>query len=72
MNRTRLQDISLGDAIYSLRAIRRHRPDPLLFDIPDTAEVVYCIPIGYPKGRFGPVSRRPLDDVVSHDRWSAS
>ena len=27
------------------------------------------VPIGYPMGRFGPVSRGPLADVVYLDRW---
>ena len=27
------------------------------------------IPIGYPMGRFGPVRRVPLADVVFDDRW---
>jgi len=27
------------------------------------------LPIGYPEGRFGPVRRAPLDDVVFQDRW---
>lgn len=42
-----------------------------LFAIPDTAQVVYCIPLGYPKGRFGPTTRKPLDEVSSSDRWGA-
>ncbi len=37
--------------------------------IPDTAQVVYCIPLGYPRGNFGPVTRRPLEEVSSYDRW---
>jgi nitroreductase len=40
-----------------------------LFDIPTTAQIVYCIPLGYPRGRFGPVTRKPLEDVTSRDRW---
>ena len=40
-----------------------------LFGIPDSAQVVYAIPLGYPRGRFGPVSRRPLDEVTSWNRW---
>jgi hypothetical protein len=28
-----------------------------------------CSPIGYPIGRFGPVRRIPLADVVFEDRW---
>jgi nitroreductase len=27
------------------------------------------LPIGYPMGRFGPVRRVPLADVVNEDRW---
>ena len=27
------------------------------------------LPIGYPMGRFGPVRRVPLADVVFEDRW---
>jgi nitroreductase len=27
------------------------------------------LPIGYPMGRFGPVHRVPLADVVYGDRW---
>jgi nitroreductase len=27
------------------------------------------LPIGYPMGRFGPVRRVPLSDVVYRDRW---
>lgn len=40
-----------------------------LFAIPDSAQVVYAIPLGYPRGRFGPVDRRPLAEVSSRDRW---
>ena len=40
-----------------------------LFDIPQLAQVVYCIPLGYPKGRFGPTDRKPVSSVSSYDRW---
>lgn len=41
-----------------------------LFGIPDTAQVVYCIQLGYPRGRFGPTSRKPLDEVCSYNGWA--
>ena len=28
-----------------------------------------CIPLGYPRGRFGPTSRLPASEVVYFDRW---
>jgi nitroreductase len=40
-----------------------------LFGIPSTARVVYCIPLGYPRGRFGPNQRKPLTEVCSYDHW---
>jgi len=40
-----------------------------LFNIPESAAIVYSIPLGYPKGNFGPVKRNPLNEVVSLDSW---
>lgn len=39
------------------------------FAIPDTYGVVVAIPIGYPLGRFGAVSRKPASDVTYFNRW---
>ena len=40
-----------------------------LFGIPETAQIVYCLPLGYPRGRFGPAKRKPISQVCSYDRW---
>ncbi len=37
--------------------------------IPDTMEVSALIPMGYPQGKFGPVSRNPVEEVIHWDRW---
>ena len=37
--------------------------------LPDTIEPFCLIPVGYPMGRFGPVTRRPVDEVLRWDRW---
>ena len=37
--------------------------------IPDTLEVAALIPMGYPQGKFGPVTRRPVAEVIHWDRW---
>jgi nitroreductase len=37
--------------------------------IPETMEVAALIPMGYPQGKFGPVSRRPVEEVIHWDRW---
>jgi nitroreductase len=43
-----------------------------LFDIPSGMVFHACIPLGYPRGRFGPTSRLPISDVVYLDRWGDS
>ena len=37
--------------------------------IPDPVEVVAIVPVGYPKGRFGPTDRRPAAQVTHHNAW---
>jgi nitroreductase len=37
--------------------------------IPENMEVAAMIPMGYPKGKFGPVSRKPVEEVIHWDRW---
>jgi nitroreductase len=39
--------------------------------IPDKMEVAAMIPMGYPKGKFGPVSRTPVEDVIHWDTWGS-
>jgi nitroreductase len=40
--------------------------------IPAEIETVAMIPIGWPVGRFGPVSRAPVETVTYWDRWGTS
>jgi nitroreductase len=44
-------------------AVRAH------FGIPDDVGIGATIPIGYPEGRYGPVSRRPATDVIYKNHW---
>ncbi len=39
--------------------------------IPPEVHVAAMIPIGYPQGKFGPVKRRPPEEVTHWDRWGA-
>jgi len=38
--------------------------------IPDDVQTFALMPIGYPIGKFGPLSRRPVADVAYADRWA--
>lgn len=37
--------------------------------VPDDHGMVAILPIGFPRGRFGPVSRRPAAELTHYDRW---
>ena len=42
-----------------------------LFGIPEEMVFHFCIPLGYPRGSFGPNVRRPTSETTSLDRWGA-
>ena len=42
-----------------------------LFGIPEGMVFHFCIPLGYPRGSFGPNVRRPTSETTSLDRWGA-
>ena len=37
--------------------------------IPKNVKTWAVIPIGWPLRRFGPIRRRPVDEVIHHERW---
>ncbi|HTY55094.1 MAG TPA: nitroreductase family protein [Candidatus Binataceae bacterium] len=41
-----------------------------LLGIPAEVHTYALMPIGYPRGKFGPVKRRPVNEVAHLDRWS--
>ena len=63
--------LGVGGTITTLHAQVESRVHDLL-GIPETAQVVYCVPLGYPRGRFGAANRKPLSEVCSLDRWGAT
>ena len=63
--------LGIGGTITTLHPQVEERVHQL-FGIPATAQVVYCIPLGYPRGRFGPNQRKPLSEVCSYDRWGTA
>src|SRR4051794_2021910 len=40
-----------------------------MFDIPDDVGFHFCVPLGYPRGKFGPTVRKPTSDTTFLDRW---
>jgi nitroreductase len=37
--------------------------------LPENVEAFCVIPVGWPMGKFGAVSRKPLSEIVHWDRW---
>ena len=38
--------------------------------LPESFAALCLLPIGYPMGRFGPVTRKPIETIMRFDRWS--
>ncbi len=63
--------LGVGGTITTLHAVVDERVKAM-FEIPSEAQIVYCVPLGYPKGSFGEVTRKPLEEVVSGERWGTA
>ena len=41
-----------------------------ILGLPETIQPFVVIPVGWPAGKFGPVSRKPVSEIMRWDRWS--
>ena len=41
-----------------------------ILNLPETMAALCLIPVGYPLGKFGPVSRKPVGEIMRFDQWS--
>ena len=65
--------------VDAVKEIARHLPDDwhvflehewkAALGIPREVNMYAVIPVGWPMGRFGPVSRRAASEVIHRDRW---
>jgi nitroreductase len=63
------RSLGLGAAPTTL-ALRDQDAVRNALDLPETFAALCLIPVGYPMGKFGPVTRRPLEEVMRFDRWT--
>jgi nitroreductase len=40
-----------------------------ILSLPNDVFTFALMPIGYPRGKYGPLSRRPVSEVAYSDRW---
>ena len=62
------RSLGLGAAPTTL-ALRDQDAVRHVLNLPETFAALCLIPVGYPKGKFGPVSRSPVADIMRFDRW---
>jgi nitroreductase len=60
--------LGLGAVITTLHLTMEQEFKTVL-GIPRRVKTFCLIPVGWPRGRFGSVSRRPVADVLRYDRW---
>ena len=61
--------MGLGAAPTTLALIDQDAVAKVLH-LPETMGAICLIPVGYPLGRFGPVTRKPVEDILRFDTWS--
>jgi len=60
--------LGIGSTITSIGGIHEDDVHRLL-GIPDGMDATCCIPLGWPEGKFGPASRRPLSEIAFVERF---
>jgi nitroreductase len=63
--------LGLGTTLTTVHRLREGEVKAVL-DIPDDVQTWAMIPVGYPTGRWGEASRRPVEDVTYWDGWRAT
>lgn len=61
--------VGLGAAPTTLGLIDREAVNETL-NLPETMAAFCLIPVGYPLGKFGPVTRKPVEEITRFDSWS--
>ena len=60
--------LELGATLTTRHLFYEKEADAAL-GLPDGVHSYAIVPIGYPMGKFGPVGRGPLKEIVYQDRW---
>jgi nitroreductase len=60
--------LGLGTTFTTLHAVAEPTVRDMLA-IPDEVRIACTIPMGWPAARFGPVQRRPVNEVIHRNRW---
>ncbi|MDA1073170.1 MAG: nitroreductase family protein [Proteobacteria bacterium] len=64
------RSLGLGAAPTTL-ALRDQDAVRAILKLPETFAALCVIPVGYPIGNFGPVTRKPIAEVMRFDEWNS-
>jgi nitroreductase len=62
--------LGLG-TVLTTNHIRCEAEVKALLGIPEDVDTYALMPIGWPLGKYGPLTRKPLPEVAFADRWGA-
>ena len=66
------RELGVGSVPTTLAFLGDQRDDAReVLGLPDHILPMVLVPLGWPTGNFGPIRRRPLDEVLHWDRYSA-
>ncbi len=63
--------LGLGASLTTLHKLHDQEMKDLL-GIPDSVETIALIPVGHPIGKYGPTTRKPVEEVTHWDRWDGA
>lgn len=60
--------LGLGSTLTARHMVFGKEVDAI-FGLPEGMSSFAILPIGYPQGKFGPVARKPIEDIVHRNIW---
>ena len=63
--------LGLGATLTTVCSLREEELKPILH-LPEDISTYALLPIGYPRGKFGPVRRMAVEEVTYVDRWGTA
>lgn len=63
--------LGLGASLTTLHKLHDQELKELL-GMPENVETIALVPVGHPIGKYGPTTRRPVEEVTHQERWDSS
>ena len=68
-----MDSMDFQQLVAARRSVRAYRPDPVaaleVLGLPESVVPFAFTPLGWPADTPGPKERKPLEELVRHERW---